>query len=132
MKRVIEIDGTRCDTLEHFYDEVTRALELSSWGRNLDALNDVLRGGFGTDGPFVLRWTHSAESRRLLGYPETVRYLERKLTRCHPTNVPAVEADLAMARRGEGRTVFDILVEIIQVHGPGGRESGDDIDLELA
>jgi hypothetical protein len=43
-----------------------------------------------------------------------------------------VEADLAMARRGEGQTVFDILVEIIQVHGPGGRESGDDIDLELA
>ena len=38
------------------------------WGRNLDAFNDVLRGGFGTpEGGFTLRWKNHATSRRRLG-----------------------------------------------------------------
>nr|MBA2538083.1 barstar family protein [Deltaproteobacteria bacterium] len=119
--------------LDHFYDEVTRGLGLSSWGRNLDAFNDVLRGGFGTPaGGFVFRWNRSEEASQLLGYPETVRYLERKATRCHPSNVPGVMAAIEMARRGEGQTVFDILVEIIRDHGETGQQSGDCVDLELA
>ena len=49
MKPTLEIDGTRFDTLEGFYDEVSRQLiPRSDWGRNLDAFNDILRGGFGT------------------------------------------------------------------------------------
>ena len=38
------------------------------FGRNLDALADCLRGGFGTpdDQPFEFRWAHSAASRRHL------------------------------------------------------------------
>ena len=67
-KRTFELDGTRFDTLEGFYDEVSRVLiPRAKWGRNHDAFNDILRGGFGTPaGGFVLRWTHSARSRRRL------------------------------------------------------------------
>jgi RNAse (barnase) inhibitor barstar len=38
------------------------------FGRNLDALADCLRGGFGTpeDRPFEFEWRHSALSRRHL------------------------------------------------------------------
>lgn len=40
--KVYEIDGTPFSALEEFYDEVDRALSLRPWGRNLDALDDVL------------------------------------------------------------------------------------------
>jgi RNAse (barnase) inhibitor barstar len=133
VKPTFVLDGRNFDSLEGFYDELSRVLGTAPWGRNLDAFNDILRGGFGTpEGGFVLRWIHSAESRVALGYDATVRYLEQKLARCHPSNVALVTADLEAARRGEGQTIFDILLEIIRCHGPGGDEAHDDVDLELA
>jgi RNAse (barnase) inhibitor barstar len=131
-KPVFEIDGRTFDSLEGFYDEVGKNLLTAPWGRNLDAFNDVLRGGFGTpDGGFVLRWLNSADSRVALGYPATMKHLEQKLSRCHPDNVTYVAAELDAARRGEGQTIFDVLVEIIRVHGPGGDEQEDGVELEL-
>ena len=64
--------------------------------------------------------------------PETIRFLEAKVRRCHPSNVAAVQADLEAARRGEGETLFDILVDVIRVHGAGGDEADDGVELELA
>ncbi len=133
-KPVLDVDGAGFDTLDGFYDEVERKLIPGAyWGRNLDAFNDILRGGFGTpEGGFVLRWVNSARSRASLGMPETIRFLEAKVRRCHPSNVAAVQADLEAARRGEGETLFDILVDIIRVHGAGGDEADDGVELELA
>jgi RNAse (barnase) inhibitor barstar len=131
-KPVLEIDGRNFDSLEGFYDEIGKSLGTAPWGRTLDAFNDVLRGGFGTpDGGFVLRWINSAESRVALGYDATVTYLEEKLGRCHPDNVGYVAAELDAARRGEGQTIFDVLIEIIRIHGPGGEEQEDGVELEL-
>jgi RNAse (barnase) inhibitor barstar len=133
-KPVLEIDGRNVVSLESFYDEVERVLiPGASWGRNLDAFNDILRGGFGTpEGGFVLRWTHSDRSRKALGYPETVRCLEIRAQRCHPTNIPFVRAEIEAARRGEGPTMFDVLLDIISTHGEGGGEAEDGVVLELA
>jgi hypothetical protein len=50
-------------------------------------------------------------------------WLEDTIGRCHPSNVPRLTADLEAARRGEGTTLFDWLVEIIERHGPGGSEA---------
>jgi len=132
-KRVYEIDGNAFDTLEGFFDQVGHnVLGGTRWGRNLDAFNDVLRGGFGTpDVGFALRWLNSERSRTVLGYPATVRYLEEKLGRCHRSNIALVEADLESARRGEGQTLFEILVEIIRAHGSAGEEEQDGVELEL-
>lgn len=68
-KRVYEIDGERFSTLDGFYDEISRVLIPGAWwGRNLDAFNDILRGGFGTpDEGFVLRWRNADLSRERLG-----------------------------------------------------------------
>ena len=135
MKPVIEIDGRAFDDLPGFYDEVSRKLVAPGqvWGRNLDALNDVLRGGFGTpEGGFVLCWRHSLRSRECLGQSSMVRHLEAVLSRCHPSNVPAVRERLEVARRGEGPSLFDELVSIFRRHGAGGRESEDGIELEFA
>lgn len=95
-KPIYVLDGTRFETLEEFYDEVSRVLiPGAKWGRNLDAFNDILRGGFGTPaGGFVLRWTHSNRSRRRLNR-------------------------------------FNTIVELIRIHGDGGREAGDGVELQL-
>lgn len=44
-----EIDGARFSTLEEFFAEISATLIPGQlWGRNLDALNDISRCGFGT------------------------------------------------------------------------------------
>jgi RNAse (barnase) inhibitor barstar len=133
-KAMYEIDGCDFATLQEFYDVVSRVLiPGAEWGQNLNAFNDILRGGFGTpEGGFVLRWSNSAVSRKRLSYPETVLQLERRLTRCHASNRPSVSEDLERARQGLGPTVFDWLVEIIRVHCTGGREQEDGVELVLA
>ncbi|HET9058944.1 MAG TPA: hypothetical protein VFN61_03415 [Acidimicrobiales bacterium] len=45
--------------------------------------------------------------------------------------MPYVQKDLEAARRHEGQTLFDIVVEIIEHHGPGGREAADNVQLVL-
>jgi RNAse (barnase) inhibitor barstar len=132
-KRIHEIDGNAFSTLEGFFEEVSRkVIPGFEWGKNLDAFNDILRGGFGTpEEGFIIQWKNSAVSRERLGYSETVRQLELGLARCHPSNGIAVATDLDIARKGKGSTVFDWLVEIIERHCVGGDESEDGVELEL-
>lgn len=129
----LEIDGSRILTLESFYEEVTRVLvPRTYWGHNLDAFNDILRGGFGTpDDGFHLVWRNHAQSRLELGYPETARQLEQRLANCHPANRERVSHELAEARAGRGSTAFDWLLQIIEDHGPGGEEASDEVHLIL-
>jgi RNAse (barnase) inhibitor barstar len=133
LKHVYEIDGANFDSLEGFYDEISKKLIPNvSWGRNLDALNDVLRGGFGTPPEgFVLRWKNSQVSRERLGYRETVRQLQLRLARCHPSNRHRVAQDLAAAEDSHGEAVFDWLVSIVNIHCAGGREQENGVELEL-
>lgn len=137
-KPTFDIDGLEFSTLEGFFNHVSSRIGTGpTWGRNLDAFNDILRGGFGTpEGGFVLCWNnHDISKRRLgyrhLGYEETARQLRKRLERCHPSNVASVETELAAALRREGPTVFDWLVEIILLHCPGGEEQDDGIELIL-
>jgi RNAse (barnase) inhibitor barstar len=127
------LDGTRISSLEEFYDEFGNEVSAQiRMGSNLDALNDILRGGFGTpiDG-FTIRWSNSKLSQSRLGYPETVRQLERWLASCHPTNRKLVQSHLDRARSGIGPTVFDWIVEIIREHGPGGKQAESNVHLIL-
>ncbi|WP_101948035.1 barstar family protein [Mycobacterium sp. 3519A] len=67
---VYEIDGRKIKSANDFYREIGRAVNGPGgyFGRNLDALADCLRGGFGTpeDQPFEFVWRHMATSRRHL------------------------------------------------------------------
>jgi len=131
---VYEIDGAWFSTLEEFFAEFYRVVT-PQWNPpfpNLDGLNDVLRGGFGTpEEGFTIQWKNHEISSQRLGYPETIRQLELRLARCHPTNRARVSQDLEQARAKEGPTVFEWLTEIIRDHGPGGRESEDGVHLLL-
>ena len=127
------VDGADFETLEQFYEVVSRVLiPNADWGRNLDAFNDILRGGFGTpEGGFVFIWKNAARSRVRLGHAETARVLQARLGRCHPSNREHVARELEAASRNEGPTVFDGLVEIIEAHGPGGAEATSGVELRL-
>ena len=132
-KPPLQIDGFEFSTLEGFFDHVSsRIIPGATWGLNLDAFNDILRGDFGTpEGGFVLCWNNHEISKRRLGYEETVRQLRKRLERCHPDNAASVENDLATALKYKGPTVFDWLVEIIRVHCRGGDEEEDGVELIL-
>jgi hypothetical protein len=129
---VLIIDGANFSDFDGFAREFSRLLTDYTWRGNLDAFNDLLRGGFGTpEGGWVLRWLNSELSQSALGHEATCRRLEQLLVTCHPSNRPSIHARLHDARRREGPTLFDEIIEIIREHGPGGRESGDGVRLEL-
>lgn len=133
MKSRYTIDGNAFNSLDGFWDHVHDVLIPGyDAGKGLDAFNDILRGGFGTpDDGFIIVWTNAARSRHVLGYPETIAYLEKKLTTCHPSNRADVQDDLNRARNSQGPTLFDIITSIIADHGSHGSESEDGIELVL-
>jgi RNAse (barnase) inhibitor barstar len=67
---VYQIDGRKIKSLSDFYREIGTAVNGAGgyFGRNLDALADCLRGGFGTpeQRPYEFEWQHSAVSQRYL------------------------------------------------------------------
>ncbi|OAR26581.1 barnase inhibitor [Streptomyces sp. ERV7] len=123
MTTIYVIDGKQTPTLEDFWRVIGEAVNGPGgyFGKNLDAFNDCLRGGFGTpeDGDFHFEWHDHAYAREALGHAETARQLETVLTRCHFTNRERVAAELAAAKVGRGPTVFDWLVEVFEGETPG-------------
>jgi hypothetical protein len=129
---VLVIDGARFSDFDGFTREFSRLLVNYTWRGNLDAFNDLLRGGFGTpENGWVLRWLNSELSRSALGYEATIQWLDMLVLTCHPSQRPKIEGRIRRAQRGQGPTLFDEIVQIIREHGPGGRESEDSIVLEL-
>ncbi len=132
-KKIYVIDGVRFTTLEGFYEEISNVLiPDADWGKNLDAFNDILRGGFGTpEEGYTIKWLNSGLSQQHLGYTETVRQLQKRLETCHPSNREYVAEQLNKAKKLQGATVFDWIVEIINVHCPSGEEVEDGVELIL-
>ena len=130
-RREIVIDGEKFSTLGGFYACVSDLL--GSPGekpiRSLDALNDLLRGGFGkteAGESLCIRWLSSDKSRQDLGYDATAAYYEKLLERAHPSNREKLEQKLADAREGRGATLFDIITALIR-----REDSGHDCTLSL-
>ena len=75
---IYRIDGRKIKSSSDFYREIGAAVNGAGgyFGRNLDALADCLRGGFGTPEhrPYEFEWQHSAVSQR---YLNEVRYGQR-------------------------------------------------------
>lgn len=73
MRKKFVIDGRNFSTMKGFYDEVERVFTFNlNWkiGRNLDAFNDILRGGFGRHvygEPILIEWQHFERSKQTLG-----------------------------------------------------------------
>ena len=126
--KTITLDGSKITGLDTFYDETQLKLcpSFQGYGRNLDAFNDILHGGFGVfyEEKIKLVWLDSHKSQNALGYSETIKYLRERLPRVHPTNVERWQHRLDLAKKHQGPTLFDEIVGIIQAH--------KDIDLRLS
>lgn len=132
-KKIYTLDGKNFSTLESFFEEVSRVLiPESDWGHNLDAFNDILRGGFGTpEEGFILVWQNAKISRERLGSEETLKMLHEQLANCHPSNIPYLTKRIREAENKRGKNVFDILLDIIKRHCPGGQEASSGVELIL-
>jgi RNAse (barnase) inhibitor barstar len=122
LKKTITLDGTKFSTFETFFNEVENKLTQNlEWkiGRNLDAFNDILCGGFGIhdwDDYLVIKWSNSHKSQNDLGWNETIKYLENKLESCDISNTQNVSKDLELAQQHIGKTLYEIIVGIIKSH----------------
>lgn len=118
-KQTIIINGDNFSDLKSFYDEIDRVLTKDlDWetGHNLDALNDLLRGGFGVyeyEEPVKLTWKNILKSKLDLGLEETKKWYERKIAENKIENQQFFKDKLKELTENNGQTLFDIIIEII-------------------
>lgn len=118
MKNIV-IDGDKFSDLEGFYLEIDKLLTKDlKWktGHNMNAFNDLLRGGFGAHeyGESIhIKWIHFAKSRQDLGYDATKIYYQEILKKCHPSNRENIEKKLQEVKNCKGKTILDIIIDII-------------------
>lgn len=76
------LDGNKFSTMDEFYNEIQRIMTAGlSWniGHNLDAFNDVLRGGFGKHefgDDILIIWTNYQKSKECLGPQNVLNIIE--------------------------------------------------------
>lgn len=129
----IILDGNNFSNMDEFYDEI-KAVFTKDYddyvGRNLDAFNDLLRGGFGVfeyGTPLTIKWLNADKSREDLGYEATALQYEKAIAKCPEESKPFIQEKIDMARAGKGQTLFDLIVEIIL----DTEDSGHDCELIL-
>jgi len=122
MEKTIIIDGYNIKDIPSFYEEINRVFMTDEdWkiGTSLDALNDLLYGGFGKiEGKeeVQLIWKNFEQNRSDLGLELTKVYYLNKLKSPDVFNVDFVREKLAELENGNGRTYFEIVLEIIGEH----------------
>ncbi len=118
-RKEIVFDGSAAHSAEEFFEEARRALTAADCDvpcRNLSALADLLRGGFGVHAygqPIAVRWTHARAARTALGHETAARYWERVSRRCHSSRREEIAARAEAAARGEGPTFFETVCAIL-------------------
>lgn len=118
----LQIDGTAIRDISTFYTEINRVFMAGEdWqlGPSLDALDDLLYGGYGAlagRSTHTIIWRDIAHSRAALGAAATRSWLQAKLAHPGAFNVAAIEQQLRALERGEGQTYFQIVMEIFAAH----------------
>lgn len=125
------IEGGAVRDIASLYDELNRVFMAGEdWrlGDSLDALDDMLYGGYGSlhdaQRPVRIVWRDHEASRRALGIPATVDYYREKLRHPEVFNTARFERSLAELEAGTGPTYFDLVTEVFAGH--------DDLELVLA
>ncbi|SFN02216.1 hypothetical protein SAMN05421594_0424 [Chryseobacterium oleae] len=119
-KKII-IDGSRFSDLAGFYDEASLVfMKDTDWKvGTLDGFDDILYGGFGVfenEDQAEITWKESQKSREDLGLEATRIFYENKIRQGKPFNVELIQQKLDELFSGNGQTLFEILIEIIESH----------------
>ncbi|TRZ42236.1 barstar family protein [Robertkochia solimangrovi] len=122
MSKTIIIEGKNFNDIPSFYEEINRVfMQEVDWklGQSLDALNDMFYGGFGLiEGkePIKLIWKNFKQSEQDFGKELTRDYYLEKLKQPEKFNKEVFQKRLEALERGEGKTYFEIILEIIEGH----------------
>lgn len=122
MNQTFTLHGSRIHDISSFYQEVNREFMADeSWqlAESLDALNDMLYGGYGAlrgNEPATLIWRDIAHSRAALGLDTTRRFLQNKIAQPERYNTRYIQQQLDSLESGQGATYFEIVMEIIADH----------------
>ncbi|HDS1136792.1 TPA: barstar family protein [Stenotrophomonas maltophilia] len=122
MTIVLQIEGGAIDDIASLYAEINRVFmagEAWQLGPSLDALDDLLHGGYGAlagEAQATLIWRDIAHSRAALGVETTRQWLQAKLDTPGAFNTRAIAHQLQALQRGEGPTYFEIVMEILADH----------------
>ena len=117
IKKVI-IDGDQFTDMDGFYSYIYSLMALyPDWypGYNLDALNDMLYSGFGTE-EVRLIWKNAQKSMNELGIIATKEFYQKKIDHGAPYNVEWATEKIRELERGEGETLFEIILSIFGDH----------------
>ncbi len=122
MTKCLTLVGADIHDIPSLYVEINRVFMAGEdWrlGPSLDALDDMLHGGFGAiEGaePVTLVWEGFGRMKDVLGLETTRAFLKRKLDQPETFNADLIRGQLDALERGEGQTYLDIVVEIIAGH----------------
>lgn len=122
MPLTLQIEGDAIQDIDSLYAELNRVfMACEDWqlGPSLDALDDLLHGGYGAlagHDQATLVWRDIAHSRAALGVDATRRWLQAKLDGPGHFNAQAISHQLEALQRGDGQTYFEIVMEIFASH----------------
>ena len=112
-KKMTVINGGHFSDLEGFYEEVSKLfMKDEDWKiGTLDGFDDILYG-VETD----ITWKDSQKSKEDLGFDLTKEFYENKIKQGKPFNVQLIQQKVDELIAGNGQTLFEILIEIIESH----------------
>ncbi|WP_308006802.1 ribonuclease inhibitor [uncultured Chryseobacterium sp.] len=107
------INGSHFSNLEAFYEEASLLfLKDEDWKvGTLDGFDDIL---YGYEGEII--WKNAQKSKQDLGFDLTKEFYENKIQQGKPFNVTLIQQKLDDLINGNGQTLFEILIEIIESH----------------
>ena len=120
--KTLRLEGSAVHDIPSFYDEVNRVFMVGvDWtlGPSLDALNDLLHGGYGalhTDEAVRVVLGDDAQLRAALGVETTRRYYLAKLAEPERFDATVFTARLRALEAGDGATYYEIVREIFADH----------------
>lgn len=116
----VTIDGAEISSLSDFYNtiypQITKDLD---WipAHNMDALADILRGGFGQHqfgDSLQITWKNFDHSRASLGYQETLKWIEAKMYPGSPYNQKRLRYQRKQALACQGITIGERLLAVLR------------------
>ena len=112
-KKSAIINGSNFSDLSGFYNEVSNVfMKDEDWKvGTLDGFDDIL---YGFEGEII--WRESEKSKQDLGFEATKIFYENKIKQGKPFNVELIQQKLDDLIDGNGQTLFEILIEILESH----------------
>ncbi len=119
---VLVLQGSAVSDIPSFYAEINRVFMAGEdWqlGHSLDALDDMLYGGYGVlaghESATVI-WQDIEQTRNALGEETTRAWLKAKLDGNDRFNSPVIDAQLQALDAGKGQIYFQIVMDIFSAH----------------